>query len=54
MNDNKCLKGYCVQCKFWKLQEWLPGNKGKCDKRDYLISCSHSCCEDYTEKGDLK
>lgn len=51
MNIDKCKTGMiCQKCKFWKLLERLPGMKGRCDKRDYLISCYHSCCKDFEKE----
>jgi hypothetical protein len=51
MNIDKCKTGMvCQKCKFWKLIERLPGMKGRCDKRDYLISCYHSCCKDFEKE----
>lgn len=50
MFKRECLSGICSRCKYWKILEILPGLKGKCIKREYIISCSHSCCEDFSEK----
>jgi hypothetical protein len=44
--------GICSLCKYWKIMEFLPGNKGRCNKRDYIISCHHSCCNDFSEKKE--
>ena len=45
--QQECSTGICAKCRFWRVIEFL---RGRCSKRGYNISCSHSGCSDYSEE----
>lgn len=47
---HSCKEGVCAKCKYWKILDSFSGLKGKCSKNEYIISCSHSCCDDFKKE----